>query len=252
MSAAAPAIVVRDVTRRGRLRRVSLSLTQGALALIGANGAGKSTLLHVLVGRLVPHAGEVLLFGHAPRSAAAAALRAYVPQRIVFPSHLRASEVLAAAAHAKAAGGAQARTAAERMGLTEVLDRRVGALSGGMTQRLALAAALLDEPPLWLLDEPASALDAGGLTRLTAWSREHVASGGSIVVSAHRPEEVEAFAADACLLRAGEVIDRLPVAALFRYTLERPGEEPAPMPRDWHVRREPTQALRDVLGERRG
>ena len=77
-----------------------------------------------------------------------------------------------------------------------------------MTQRLALAAALMDGPPLWLLDEPASALDGGGLDRLAEWARSHVANGGAVVVSAHRPEEVEAFANEALLLKGGQVAGR--------------------------------------------
>lgn len=251
VSPEAPALAVRDLSLRDRLENVSLTLTHGALALIGANGAGKSTLLHVLVGRLTPQAGEVRVFGHPPRSPEAAALRAYVPQRISFPTHLRVEEVLTAAARLKRATKEQALAAAERMGLQDVLGRSIGALSGGMTQRLALASALLDEPPLWLLDEPASALDGGGLGHLADWSRAHTAAGGTVVVSAHRPEEVEAFAEDAVLMRAGKVVERLPVSSLFTYVLQR-GETPAtPLPADWRVRREATEPLREVLGGKR-
>jgi len=247
----AAAVAVRDLSFRGRLDAVTLSVAGGALALIGANGAGKSTLIHVLVGRLAPHAGEVQVYGRPPRSPAAAAMRAYVPQRISFPTHLRVVEVLTAAARLKGATKERALAAAERMGLQDVLGRPIGALSGGMTQRLALASALFDEPPLWLLDEPASALDGGGLERLADWSRAHVAAGGTVVVSAHRPEEVEAFAEDAVLMRAGTIVERLPVSALFTYTLQR-GEAPAaPLPHDWRVRREATHPLREVLGGRR-
>jgi ABC-2 type transport system ATP-binding protein len=245
------ALTVRDLSLRGRLDAVSLSVTSGALALIGANGAGKSTLLHVLVGRLAPHAGEVRVYGHPPRSHEAAALRAYVPQRISFPTHLRVVELLTAAARLKAATKEQALAAAERMGLQDVLERSIGALSGGMTQRLALASALLDGPPLWLLDEPASALDGGGLERLAEWSRAHVLAGGTVIVSAHRPEEVEAFADDAVLMRAGTVVERLPVSSLFTYTLQRGEASAAPLPVGWRVRRVATEPLREVLGDKR-
>lgn len=247
----AAALAIRDLSLRGRLEAVTLNVTSGAFALIGANGAGKSTLIHVLVGRLGPHAGEVRVYGHPPRSPAAAALRAYVPQRISFPTHLRVVEVLMAAARLKAAAKDEALAAAERMGLQDVLGRSIGALSGGMTQRLALAAALFDEPPLWLLDEPASALDGGGLERLADWSRTHVAAGGTVVVSAHRPEEVEAFAEDAVLMRSGRVVARLPVSSLFAYTLQRGEASAAPLPADWRVRREATEPLREVLGGKR-
>lgn len=242
------AVTVTGLQRRGRLFDVSFELTGGALALIGPNGAGKSTLLHVLVGRIKAHGGSALLFGEQPRSLAAARLRAYVPQQIVFPTHLQVREVLSAAAQAKGCPLERADAAAVRMGIEDYLTRRAGTLSGGMTQRLALAAALMDEPPLWLLDEPASALDGGGLDKLAAWARDHVAKGGSTVVSAHRPEEVEAFASEALLLQRGRVAGRESVSELFEYGVRVDGNAPTRLPDGWVVERNASELLRRVLG----
>ena len=242
------AVEVSDLGLKDRLRDVTFELQRGSLALIGANGAGKSTLLHILVGRLRPGSGVARLLGHPPRSLAAARLRAYVPQAILFPAHLQVQEILQATAQAKQCPYEMAEAAADRMGLGGFMARRAGALSGGMTQRLALAAALMDEPKIWLLDEPASALDGGGLERLAEWARNHIDSGGTLVVSAHRPEEVEAFADEALLLRGGRVVGRSPVHDLFEYELFGGTEASRLMPEGWRVRRRASDLLSPVLG----
>ena len=242
----ATVVAIDDVSVPGRLRDVSLRLEPGALALIGANGAGKSSLLHVLAGRLRPRRGRVRILGVGPRRPGAAALRAYVPQRIDLPAHLRGWEVLAAAARARGRGPNDVSAAADRMGLGEALDLPVARLSGGMRQRLALAAGLIGAPPLWLLDEPASALDAGGLARLAAWVDDHVAGGGTVVTSAHRPEEVDAFAHEALLMRDGRVLGRSPVPELFVLESVRTGLQ-VEVPGGGAVRRRPGPRLKAVL-----
>lgn len=237
-----------NASKRGRLEPVDLELGPGSYALVGPNGAGKSTVLGLLAGRLAPSTGRVLLDGRPARSLAASRLRAYVPQQIAWPRHLRAGEVLEAARRMRGASEEDALAAARRMGLVEVLARPVGQLSGGMRQRLALAAGLLGEPPVWLLDEPASALDPGGLARLVAWVADHRARGGCVLVSAHRPEEVEALADEVLLLAHGRLRARGPVASFYRYRLAdgRDLEEVLPGAR---VTREPVDALREVLYE---
>jgi ABC-type multidrug transport system ATPase subunit len=239
-------VAVESLSVPGRLVEVTLRMDGGAVALIGANGAGKSSLLHVLAGRLRPRAGRARLFGHAPRAAEAARLRAYVPQRIDLPSHLRVAEVLGAAGRARDASDDAVAAACARMGLERFLDRPVARLSGGMRQRVALAAGLVAAPPLWLLDEPASALDAGGLARLEAWAGEHVAAGGTVLVSAHRPEEVDAFAREAVLMKGGRVLGRHTGTELFELEVDQDGR-PVPVPPDWRVRRSPSALLRSAL-----
>ena len=241
-------VEVVDLTKKGRIFGVSFRLEQGALALVGPNGAGKTTLLNLLVGRLKPDRGAVRVFGHPPRSLEAARNRAYVPQQIAFPLHLRVREVLAAAQALAQASDAEREEAVHRMGLAPYLGVYVGNLSGGFRQRLALAAGLMGEKRLWLLDEPASALDPGGFARLVEWTREHKARGGLLIVSAHRPDEVEAFADEALLLSAGRVRWRGPVERLYTYRLPdgRRLEEVLPGVR---VVREPVDVLKEVLYE---
>jgi ABC-2 type transport system ATP-binding protein len=242
-----PAIAAANIHVPGRLEDVSVTLQPGAaVALIGANGAGKSSLLHVLAGRLRAAQGSAHVVGVAPRARAAGRLRAYVPQRIELPAHLRVHEVLAAAAQLRGASRDVRDEAAERLGLHRVHGEPIGRLSGGMQQRVALAAGLMGAPPVWLLDEPASALDSGGLARLAAWVEAHVARGGTVLTSAHRPEEVEAFAEEAILMADGRVVARERVDALFTFQ-DRVSGFTLELDPGTSLRRTPSALLREVL-----
>lgn len=201
-------VEVVDLYKKGRLEEVSLRLEAGSLALLGPNGAGKSTLLGLLAGRLKPDGGLVQLFGHDPRSLGAARARAYIPQHLTFPPTLRAEEVLEAARRLKGASPADKDEAIGRMGLQAYLKRPVAQLSGGWRQRLALAAGLMGYPPLWLLDEPASALDTEGLGRLQDWLAAHLAMGGLVILSAHRQEEISRLAEQFLRLENGQVAEK--------------------------------------------
>jgi ABC-2 type transport system ATP-binding protein len=198
-------IRLEHVSWRGRVRDVTLQLEPGATALIGANGAGKSSLLGLLAGRARPDRGRVELHGVSARDPRAAALRGYVPQRITLPSTARVAEVLAVARHARHAEASDLDEAIERLGLRPLLARTVTRLSGGETQRVAVAAALLGRPRVWLLDEPASALDAEGLERLSRWLRDHVSAGGTALLSAHRLDEVDLLARHAVRMEGGRL-----------------------------------------------
>ncbi len=201
-------VEVVELYKKGRLNGVNLRLEGGSLALLGPNGAGKSTLLGVLAGRLQADRGSVRLFGHLPRSPEAARRRAYIPQQIAFPPTLRVAEVLQTAQKLKQATLEEKAEAAWRMGLEAHLKRPVAQLSGGWRQRLALAAGLMGSPELWLLDEPAAALDAEGLARLQSWLLAHLGTGGMVVLSAHRQEEVSRLAERYVRLEHGQVIDQ--------------------------------------------
>jgi len=188
-----PVAELRHAGVRDRLSPIDLQIGPGVTALVGGNGSGKSTVLALLAGRLTPTSGRVLVGGLPAASPGAAAQRADVPQRVSFPSRARVIELLAVARGARGVSAAAAQEAVEHLGMERLLERYAGRLSGGERQRIALAAALMGTPRLWLLDEPAAALDRGGLARLAAWVREHAERGGSVVVSVHRDEEMAAY-----------------------------------------------------------
>lgn len=135
------------------LDSVSLTVEPGLTAVIGPNGSGKSTLLGVLVGATAPTAGEVRHPG-----ATGPKPIGYLPQRVPFREGFTARETLAFYARLV---GDDPDAALDRVGLGDAGDRRVEALSGGMRRLLGIAQAVLGDPSLVVLDEPASGLDPG-------------------------------------------------------------------------------------------
>lgn len=102
----------------------------------------------------------------------------------------------------------------EQVGLSDAADRRAGAYSLGMRQRLGLAAALLGEPPVLVLDEPGNGLDPQGIRSLRSMLRDHAARGGTVFVSSHLLDEVEHLADDVIVINDGRLITRGPLAEL--------------------------------------
>ncbi len=130
------------------------------LGLLGPNGSGKSTTLKMLAGFGGPSAGECRVFGHRAGSNEARALIGYLPESPQFPAHVTGRGLLEYCAGLSSLGSAGT---AQRIagvlqwsGLSEAAGRQVRTYSKGMVQRLGLAQAVLHEPPLLLLDEPAS------------------------------------------------------------------------------------------------
>jgi ABC-2 type transport system ATP-binding protein len=208
----APVLVARGLSRRWgahvALAPLELELREGeALAVVGSNGAGKSTLLSLLAGGLEPSAGEV-----AWREGVRVG---WVPQRPAHYARLTARENLELFARLEGAAGARAE-AGRLLAALDLPDdgRPAGTLSVGNRQRLDVALALVGRPDALLLDEPTSSLDPA--RRRLRWETAAAvrARGGSVVFATQHPEEVEAFADRALLLRGGEVAFAGPAAGL--------------------------------------
>ncbi len=210
-------VTLSDMTVRfGRttaLDGVSVGLEQGVTGLLGPNGAGKTTLLRVLATALAPDSGTVRAFGVAAGDAAGRlALRrrlGYAPQEPGFHLRFTAFEFVDYVAILKEMTDRRARHAEVRRVLHEVgLDDRRGsrirALSGGMRRRVALAAALVGDPDLLVLDEPTVGLDPEQRLRF----RETIALLGerrSVLLSTHQTEDVTALCARVVVLHGGRV-----------------------------------------------
>jgi heme exporter protein A len=159
-----------------------------ALVLSGANGSGKSSLMRVLAGFVQPAAGTVRWRGHdianAPE-AHAARLHYLAPYNAVKPA-LSVRENLSTWANLRGAQEAHVDTALATFGLAALADVPGRLLSTGQARRLALARMLAAPAPLWLLDEPAVALDAEGCATLAHVIGQHCAHGGLVVAATHQ------------------------------------------------------------------
>jgi nitrous oxidase accessory protein len=215
-----PLVQVRGLGKRfGRheaLAEVSFTIEAGeAVALWGANGAGKTTALRALLG-VFPFTGEVSVGGLDVRREGRRARRliGFVPQEIAFPE-LTAGEALELFAGLHGAPLERLPALVERLGLADELDKRVQTLSGGRKQRLALAVALVADPPLLLLDEFSSNLDAAARRDLLSLLTELKREGKTLVFSSHRPDEVARLADRVLHLEGGRLVADLPPAELL-------------------------------------
>jgi nitrous oxidase accessory protein len=202
------AIAVHHVSKRFGshvvLKDLSFEVRPGeSLALWGANGAGKTTLIKSLLG-VHNFDGSITLAGHNVRRQGRQArqLIGYVPQELAFVD-LSARAALTFYARLKRVGGQRVEDLLQQVGLSEHAEKALGALSGGMKQRLALAAALLADPPVLILDEPTANLDAAARADFIALVADLRASGKTIVFSSHRMDEVQALADRVLMLRDG-------------------------------------------------
>ena len=203
-----PSLVVDEVGHRyGSLllfRRLSFTLSGGeSLAVTGANGAGKSTLLRILAGVLAPKAGTVTLHvdGEAIREEEHPLRAGLVAPALGLYGALTARENVAFLARARSLPGAPQRIEAvlDRVGLADRADDPVSTFSSGMQQRVKYAAALLPDPPLLLLDEPAANLDAPGRDMVGAIVDEQRQRGGLVVVATNRADEAARHARSLCI-----------------------------------------------------
>jgi ABC-type multidrug transport system ATPase subunit len=206
------------------LNDVSLQLRRGDIALlVGANGSGKSTLLRCVAG-LTAFEGTARVLGADPRSAAGRGLIGYLPQLIALPESVSVGEVIAFFARLR---GVRLRgpidlAAAVPLpdGFLPALELSIGALSGGMRRRVALAAALLGSPPLVLLDEPAASLDEEHSASLWETLQALRAAGGTaliampLLVTSLLRHDLASVADRAVLLEQGRVVHDGPVESL--------------------------------------
>ena len=194
--------------RQRALESVGFELCKGeTLALWGANGAGKSTLIKAILG-VIAFDGEIAVCNHDVRrdGRRARAHIGYVPQDVALYDET-VHDTLIYLAQLKASPAARVSAAIADVGLSEHANKKVSELSGGLRQRVALAAALLGDPALLLLDEPTANLDAAAqrdyLTQVGRLARER---GTAVIFSSHRLEEVQGLADRVLLLEQGRLV----------------------------------------------
>ncbi|HVT72997.1 MAG TPA: ABC transporter ATP-binding protein [Lacunisphaera sp.] len=190
---------------------LTLRLAPGqVLGILGPNGSGKSTVLKALAGLIRPSTGSCCVFGHPAGSDAARTRVGYLPEAPRFSPHLTSREVLAFCAGLSAFTGFHREMRVQQLlhwsGLEEVADRRIGGFSKGMVQRLAVAQAILHDPDLVLLDEPADGLDPVARLGLERLLCDLAAHGRTIIFTSHLLARAEAICDRIALLGAGRLL----------------------------------------------
>lgn len=173
---------------------VSCSFGDGLTGLLGPNGAGKTTLLRMLTGLTLPSQGQVLVKGEQPRSNVQRYSDVgFVPEEAAIYNTLTGEEYVTFAAQLSGVSNplAKARQAIETVALTADKDRAVGGYSKGMRQRAKVAAALVHDPEILVLDEPLNGTDPVQRAHLITLFRDLASRGNTVIVSSHVLQEVE-------------------------------------------------------------
>ncbi|HWE08846.1 MAG TPA: ATP-binding cassette domain-containing protein [Solirubrobacteraceae bacterium] len=223
VAAGAPPLEVRGLVKRyGELTAVGgvdLTVHTGDVyGYLGPNGAGKTTSLRMMLGLIRPTEGSVRLFGRDPMESVRAleGVAGFVEAPTFYPylSARRNLEMLAA----YDGGGARERIdeALETVELTHRQRDRVGGFSHGMRQRLGIAAALLRDPKLLLLDEPATGLDPAGMRDMRLLIRRLADQGMTVLLSSHLLNEVEDVCNRLAIVRQGRIVYEGEIAELKR------------------------------------
>jgi ABC-type multidrug transport system ATPase subunit len=204
-------ITAANLTKRyGRVKAVddvSFTVNDGeAVALWGPNGAGKTTVIRCALG-LLPFHGQLVVAGHDIRREGKAARRAigYVPQELALYDDFRLLEALRFFARLKRAPRDRAPDVLSEVGLENHRRKRIRELSGGMKQRMALAVALLADPPLLVLDELTANLDSAAQGGFMALLRRLKSGGKTILFTSHHATEVRSLADRVLGMKSGRL-----------------------------------------------
>ncbi|HEU0249612.1 MAG TPA: ABC transporter ATP-binding protein [Solirubrobacteraceae bacterium] len=188
------------------VRGIDISIDAGeTVALLGPNGAGKSTTIDMLLGLAEPDAGEVSVFGGPPTAAVDSGFVGAMLQTGALIRDLSVRELVQMVASLYPAALPVAETL-RLTGLTELAGQRTQKLSGGETQRVRFAIALVANPKLLVLDEPTVAMDVEGRRSFWATMRELAAQGRTVLFATHYLEEADAYADRAVLMAHGVVV----------------------------------------------
>ena len=206
---------------------VSFRLDGGVTGLLGPNGAGKSTILHMMAGFLAPSSGSVTVAG-APSWRRPEMYRSIglVPEREAVYPFLTGRQFVRANALLQGMTPADATTATARaighVELADAQDRPIGTYSKGMRQRAKVAAALVHEPPILLLDEPFNGMDPRQRLHMMDLLRRMAAEGRTILFSSHILEEVERVAERVLVIVAGRLAASGDFREIRRLMTDRP------------------------------
>jgi ABC-2 type transport system ATP-binding protein len=193
------------------LNDVTVAVPPGITGLLGPNGAGKSTFMKLVTGQLKPSKGTVRVLGEPIWSNAAIYHRiGFCPEQDAFYDRMTGLQWVTALVRLNGLDEAQATDAARRaleaVDLMEAADKKIGAYSKGMRQRVKLAQAIAHDPELLILDEPLSGMDPIMRRRTIRQIKDWARAGKSILVSSHILHEVESMTSTILLINNGRIL----------------------------------------------
>jgi ABC-2 type transport system ATP-binding protein len=220
MTSAGAVLSVKDLAKTFRkpftgkkveaVRGITFDVQRGEIfGFLGPNGAGKTTSIKMLMGLIAPTRGSATILGHEAPSPEALAHVGFMPENPYVYPYLTPREFVTLCARLSNVAGAGLGERVERVlarvGIVEAIDRSARALSKGMLQRVALAAALVHDPELLVLDEPMSGLDPVGRKEVRDLIVEEKRRGRTVFFASHILSDVEMLCDRVCILRKGEV-----------------------------------------------
>lgn len=201
--------IIKNFGAKEVLKEVSFEVGSGkALGLLGRNGAGKTTAIRTIMNVFPPDAGEILLDDNVLRHTDARI--GYLPEEKGLYPKTKIRNQLIYLAELRGLGRKQATAAVihwlDRLEMSDVLDKKLETLSKGNQQKIQLAAALLTDPDIIILDEPFTGLDPVNAEMLKAIVREQVRAGKIVLFSSHQMNYVEEFCDDIAILHGGKIV----------------------------------------------
>lgn len=223
------AIVTRELSKvyrglkagRRSLDRLNLSVREGEVyGFLGRNGAGKTTAIKLLTSLLKPSGGDAAIFGESVRSRAARRLLGYLPEQPYFYEYLNPRETIEFYGRLRGLSPAERTAEWERLSvvldLKDIADQRIKGFSKGMRQRIGFAVALVDDPPLLILDEPMSGLDPVGRRNIRELILRLRDEGKTIFFSSHVLGDVEQICDRVGILVQGKLLQEGRIEDLLR------------------------------------
>ena len=228
------------------LNDVSVAVPPGITGLLGPNGAGKSTFMKLITGQLKPSKGNVTVLGEPIwRNPKLYNRIGFCPEQDAFYDRMTGREWVTALVRlngvTETEAAAMAARAIEDVELTEAADKKIGAYSKGMRQRIKMAQALAHDPELLILDEPLSGMDPIARRKAIRMIKDWGRAGKGVIVSSHILHEIESMTANILLINQGRILAEGNVHQIRDLIDEHPHTV--------HIRADQTRALaREFLG----
>jgi ABC-2 type transport system ATP-binding protein len=193
------------------LNDVSVTVPQGITGLLGPNGAGKSTFMKLITGQLKPSKGDVAVLGEPIWQNPGLYHRiGFCPEQDAFYERMTGREWVTALVRlngvTETEAAAMASRAIEDVELADAADKKIGAYSKGMRQRIKMAQALVHDPELLILDEPLSGMDPIARRKAIRMIKDWGRAGKSVIVSSHILHEIESMTANILLINQGRIL----------------------------------------------